>query len=72
MELKGKTFLVIGLARTGRECVRFLAQRGAAVRVSDLRGADGSQAERSKASPASRSIIVWAAKSRPGLTAWIL
>jgi len=39
MELKGKTFLVIGLARTGRECARFLAQRGAAVWVSDRRGA---------------------------------
>jgi len=40
MDLKGKTFLVIGLARTGRECVRFLAQRGAAVRVSDRRGTE--------------------------------
>ena len=40
MDLKGKTFLVIGLARTGRECVRFLAQRGAAVRASDRRGAE--------------------------------
>jgi UDP-N-acetylmuramoylalanine--D-glutamate ligase len=40
MDLKGKIFLVIGLARTGRECVRFLAQRGAAVRVSDRRGAE--------------------------------
>lgn len=38
MDLKGKTFLVIGLARTGRECVRFLAQRGATVRVNDRRG----------------------------------
>ena len=40
MELKGKTFLVVGLARTGRECARFLAQRGAAVRVSDRRAAE--------------------------------
>ena len=40
MDLKGKTFLVIGLARTGRECVRFLAQRGAVVRVSDRRAAE--------------------------------
>jgi UDP-N-acetylmuramoylalanine--D-glutamate ligase len=40
MELEGKTFLVVGLARTGRECARFLAQRGAAVRVSDRRGAE--------------------------------
>ena len=38
MELKGKNCLVIGLARTGRECVRFLAQRGAGVLVSDRRG----------------------------------
>ena len=45
MELKGKTFLVIGLARTGRECARFLAQRGAAVRVSDRRGAEDLQPE---------------------------
>jgi UDP-N-acetylmuramoylalanine--D-glutamate ligase len=39
MEIKDKTFLLIGLARTGRECARFLAQRGAAVWVSDRRGA---------------------------------
>ena len=37
MELRGKKILVIGLARTGRECARFLAQRGAIVLVSDLR-----------------------------------
>ena len=40
MELAGKKILVIGLARTGRECVRFLAQQGAAVWVSDLRRAE--------------------------------
>lgn len=40
MELKGKKLLVIGLARTGRECARFLAQRGAKVSISDLRGAE--------------------------------
>jgi UDP-N-acetylmuramoylalanine--D-glutamate ligase len=39
MELNGKKFLVIGLARTGRECARFLAQRGASVLVSDRRAA---------------------------------
>ncbi|HKY09746.1 MAG TPA: UDP-N-acetylmuramoyl-L-alanine--D-glutamate ligase [Candidatus Binatia bacterium] len=39
MELQGKTFLVIGLARTGRECARFLARGGAGVRVSDRRSA---------------------------------
>ena len=37
MELRGKKILVVGLGRTGRECARFLAQRGAAVLVSDLR-----------------------------------
>ena len=37
MELKGKKVLVIGLARTGRECARFLVEQGASVTVSDLR-----------------------------------
>jgi UDP-N-acetylmuramoylalanine--D-glutamate ligase len=37
MELTGKKFLVIGLARTGTECARFLVKRGAQVVVSDLR-----------------------------------
>ena len=40
MDLEGKKFLVIGLARTGLECARFLAQRGAGVRVSDRRDMD--------------------------------
>lgn len=40
MELQEKKVLVIGLARTGRECARFLAQRGARVSISDLRAAD--------------------------------
>jgi UDP-N-acetylmuramoylalanine--D-glutamate ligase len=39
MELRGKKFLVIGLARTGLECARFLAAQGAQVAVSDLRAA---------------------------------
>lgn len=39
MELRGKKVLVIGLARTGRECARFLAGQGAQVTLSDLRGA---------------------------------
>jgi UDP-N-acetylmuramoylalanine--D-glutamate ligase len=39
MELGGKKILVIGLARTGVECARFLVQRGARVAVSDLRPA---------------------------------
>ena len=37
MNLKGKSVLVIGLARTGSECARFLARQGASVLVSDLR-----------------------------------
>jgi UDP-N-acetylmuramoylalanine--D-glutamate ligase len=37
MVLRGKKFLVIGLARTGSECARFLAQHGAKVVVSDQR-----------------------------------
>jgi UDP-N-acetylmuramoylalanine--D-glutamate ligase len=37
MVLRGKKILVIGLARTGAECARFLAQQGAKVVVSDLR-----------------------------------
>jgi len=37
VELRGTKILVIGLGRTGRECARFLAQRGAAVLVSDAR-----------------------------------
>jgi len=40
MELAGKNFLVIGLARTGGESARFLARRGAKVWVSDLRRAE--------------------------------
>ncbi|MBI3063674.1 MAG: UDP-N-acetylmuramoyl-L-alanine--D-glutamate ligase [Deltaproteobacteria bacterium] len=35
MELKGKTVLVIGLARTGSECARFFVNEGANVSVSD-------------------------------------
>jgi UDP-N-acetylmuramoylalanine--D-glutamate ligase len=37
MELNGKKFLVLGLARTGIACARFLVNRGATVAVSDLR-----------------------------------
>jgi len=37
MDLIGKKVLVIGLARTGRECARFLVEQGASVTVSDLR-----------------------------------
>ena len=39
MELKGKKVLVLGLARTGQECARFLTQHGAKVTISDLRNA---------------------------------
>jgi UDP-N-acetylmuramoylalanine--D-glutamate ligase len=45
MELRGKNFLVIGLARTGAECARFLVERGAKVAVSDLRSAAELQEE---------------------------
>ena len=37
MDLKGKKVLVIGLARTGRECARFLVEQGASVTVTDVR-----------------------------------
>jgi UDP-N-acetylmuramoylalanine--D-glutamate ligase len=37
MELRGKRALVLGLARTGGECARFLVSQGADVLVSDLR-----------------------------------
>ena len=37
MELQGKKFLLLGLARTGKACARFLVKRGATVSVSDLR-----------------------------------
>ena len=40
MDLSGKKVLVIGLARTGSECARFLAGLGARVVVSDVRRAD--------------------------------
>jgi UDP-N-acetylmuramoylalanine--D-glutamate ligase len=45
MDLNGKKVLVIGLARTGRECARFLARQGARVSVSDLRGAEALKPE---------------------------
>jgi UDP-N-acetylmuramoylalanine--D-glutamate ligase len=37
MELRNKQVLVVGLARTGMECARFLVNQGAKVSVSDLR-----------------------------------
>lgn len=37
MELRDKKVLVVGLARTGIECARFLLNQGAKVSVSDLR-----------------------------------
>ena len=37
MELKDKRVLVVGLARTGVECARFLVRQGAEVLLSDLR-----------------------------------
>jgi len=37
MDLRRRKILIIGLARTGRECARFLVEQGASVTVSDLR-----------------------------------
>ena len=37
MELKNKKILVVGLAKTGLACARFLASKGAQVTVTDLR-----------------------------------
>ncbi|HEX9274511.1 MAG TPA: UDP-N-acetylmuramoyl-L-alanine--D-glutamate ligase, partial [Candidatus Binatia bacterium] len=37
MELRDKKVLVVGLARTGIECARFLLNQGAKVSLSDLR-----------------------------------
>ena len=45
MNLSGKKVLVIGLARTGRECARFLARQGAQVAVSDVRQNDALKLE---------------------------
>ncbi len=45
MELQGKKFLVLGLARTGRECARFLVGRGAQVSISDIRSEPELRAE---------------------------
>lgn len=45
MDLTGKKVLVIGLARTGRECARFLARQGAQVTISDLRQVDALKLE---------------------------
>src|SRR4029453_17189719 len=39
MELNGKKVLVLGLARTGRECARFLTRKGARVSISDSNNA---------------------------------
>jgi UDP-N-acetylmuramoylalanine--D-glutamate ligase len=39
MDLRDKKALVVGLARTGLECARFLLNQGAKVAVSDLRSA---------------------------------
>ena len=45
MELNGKTVLVLGLARTGQACARFLTEQGANVWVSDLRGEEALKSE---------------------------
>src|SRR6185369_5861692 len=38
MELRNKQILVVGLAKTGVACARFLASQGALVTVTDMRG----------------------------------
>jgi UDP-N-acetylmuramoylalanine--D-glutamate ligase len=38
MELRNKNVLVVGLAKTGVACARFLASKGARVTVTDMRG----------------------------------
>ena len=38
MQLKNKKVLVVGLAKTGVACARFLAVKGARVTVTDMRG----------------------------------
>ncbi len=40
MDLRGKKVLVVGLARTGAAAVRFLAKKGAKVRVSEVKKAE--------------------------------
>jgi UDP-N-acetylmuramoylalanine--D-glutamate ligase len=45
MELRDKKVLVVGLARTGSECARFLVKQGAKVWVSDLRTETNLKAE---------------------------
>ena len=37
MELKNKKILIVGLARTGVAVARFLAERGAAVTITDMK-----------------------------------
>ena len=37
MKLKGKNILVVGLAKTGVACARFLAKAGARVTATDMR-----------------------------------
>jgi UDP-N-acetylmuramoylalanine--D-glutamate ligase len=46
MELKGKKVLVVGLARTGKAAVRFLAGRGAKIMVSETKSAAETAAAR--------------------------
>ena len=40
MSLKNKSILVVGLARTGIACARFLAKKGARVTVTDMKSAE--------------------------------
>ena len=40
VDFVNKTILVVGLARTGVACARFLAKQGARVTVTDMKSAD--------------------------------
>jgi UDP-N-acetylmuramoylalanine-D-glutamate ligase len=63
MEIKGKTVLVLGLARTGSECARFLVNEGANVLVSDRRIEQDCAGDDSLVC---RFVIFWVAKSANG------
>jgi len=51
VELKGKTVLVLGMGDTGLSCARFLARRGARLRVADTREAPPRRAALEALSP---------------------
>ena len=59
MELKNKNILVVGLATTGVACARFLASKGAAVTVTDMRSEE--------ALTDGRPYYIWLSTIYPGL-----